>query len=130
MKKKIQYADEIWRWFKEQHYFKQIDGKRLELLNELAKRLGEFYHLNPLPEVTFVKLFEGNSGLSYADIGHNKIGMVNRLSLLTFIHEFGHLLGLNQREAIDFSQEIFKVNFPRSFAKLKKIKGDLLVRQN
>jgi hypothetical protein len=48
----------------------------------------------------------------------NKRGDVGP-SVITFLHEFGHHLGYNEREACRYSLNLFKRYFPKSFAKLQ-----------
>lgn len=60
----------------------------------------------------------------------NKIVLIGRLSVITFLHEWAHAIGMNQKEAVDWSLLHFKEAFPKSFSRLAdgigtmKIKGD------
>ena len=53
---------------------------------------------------------------------------VGRLSVVTFLHEFGHALGYGERGACRWSINLFRRCFPRSFARCRQA-GHTLVRE-
>jgi hypothetical protein len=71
------------------------------------------------PQVIFVRRFV--YGACYFPIG-NLIIMERekdgRYSVVTFLHEFGHALGKNEKETCRWSINLFKHHFPKSFARL------------
>jgi len=69
-----------------------------------------------------------SSGGSYYDGLNNEIVLRGRLSVITFLHEFAHKLGMGQREAKQWSEKLFKLVWPEKYAKLVRV-GGLLVRR-
>lgn len=51
---------------------------------------------------------------SYSPAGKH-ISLYGRLSVITFLHEFGHALGKDERKACQWSVNLFKRIFPKSF---------------
>jgi len=51
-----------------------------------------------------------------------------RLSVITYLHEFGHALGLNQDDANKFAYFLFSKTFPILWSKLK-FKNGLMVKE-
>lgn len=45
------------------------------------------------------------------------IRLVAKLSVVTYLHEFGHARGYDERRACRFSINLFRRTFPRSFAR-------------
>lgn len=69
--------------------------------------------------------FSGDSDCNYST---NTITLRGRLSVVTFLHEWGHALGLHEQErAQAYAVELFRSVFPRQFAKLR-LDGYCLVR--
>lgn len=78
------------------------------------------------PQVIFVKKFD--YGCCYFIKG-NLIIMEEerdgRYSVITYLHEFGHALGKNEKETCRWSINLFRYHFPKSFSKLVPV-GHLL----
>ena len=55
---------------------------------------------------------------SYYDAGVDTIVLMGRLSVITYLHEYGHSLNMRQEEAIMFSQDLFRKVFPEKWEKL------------
>jgi hypothetical protein len=55
------------------------------------------------------------------------IALVGKLSVVTYLHEFGHARGYDERKACRFSVNLFRRVFPRSFARCRPM-GHVLVR--
>lgn len=55
------------------------------------------------------------------------IVMRGRLSVVTYLHEFGHVLGKDERQTVRWSVNLFRQCFPRSFARCRH-DGHMLVR--
>jgi hypothetical protein len=53
------------------------------------------------------------------DPDHHAIHLVGKLSLVTYLHEFGHARGYGERRACRFSINLFRRVFPRSFARCR-----------
>lgn len=69
--------------------------------------------------------FSGDSGYSWR---LNRIVLRGRLSLVTYLHEFGHARGKGERGACVWSINLFRRIFPRSFARLVPV-GHTLQRR-
>ena len=65
----------------------------------------------------------GSSGNSYYNTQTQDICLVGKLSVVTFLHEWAHAIGLDQENAIGWSQGLFKIGFPNSFARAVKRGG-------
>ena len=63
---------------------------------------------------------------SYHPATHT-ITLEGRLSVVTFLHEFGHARGYGERGACRFSINPFRRVFPRLFARCRRV-GHTLVR--
>jgi len=57
----------------------------------------------------------------------DKIVLVGKLSLITFLHEYAHALGKDEYGACKWSINLFKRTFPRLFEKLNQV-GHTLVK--
>ena len=66
---------------------------------------------------------QGNG--SYNSVEH-KITIVNKLSLVTLLHEFAHSLGADEHRACYWSINLYRIYFPRLFAKMER-HGHLLI---
>lgn len=69
----------------------------------------------------------GHSGSSFYDSQHHVIVLLGRLSVVTYLHEFGHLLGKDERQACRWSINLFAKIFPKSFAKAE-FRGHVIVK--
>ncbi|MDB5320336.1 MAG: hypothetical protein JWN40_1967, partial [Phycisphaerales bacterium] len=58
-----------------------------------------------------------DSGSSHYVRSTDTITLCGRLSVLTFLHEFGHALGKDERAACRWSLNLFRAVFPVSFAR-------------
>jgi hypothetical protein len=63
---------------------------------------------------------------SYRPLTHT-ITLVGKLSVVTFLHEFAHARGFDERQACRWSLNLFRKCFPRSFARCRAM-GHTLVR--
>jgi hypothetical protein len=103
----------------------------------LAERKAKFRSLNRdlagacgilCPRLVFVRVDGGMPGNgSYHRLRHT-ITLYGRLSVVTFLHEFGHARGYGERRACRFSINLFRRLFPRSFARCRQV-GHVLVRE-
>ena len=67
--------------------------------------------------LTFGVLDGGCSGLSHYAVLLDEIVLVGKLSVVTYLHEFAHCLGRDERGAVRWSVSLFRRCFPRSFAR-------------
>lgn len=79
------------------------------------------------PTLLFGTLDGGSSGMSYYLPRDHQIVMVGKLSVVTFLHEFAHALGMDERDACRWSINLFRKCFPRQYSRLIHI-GHTLVR--
>jgi hypothetical protein len=131
----ISKEEEVIRLLKE---FKNLNpwegdvGERISKFNWLFKQLKKIYGKKEWKLIcavpTQIKFWE-DSGRSYVDLYNKTIILQGRLSVLTFLHEFAHVLGMSQKEAVEWSQKLFKEVFPEKWVKLKNDRG-LMVRKN
>jgi hypothetical protein len=63
---------------------------------------------------------------SYQPVTHT-ITLLGKLSVVTYLHEFGHARGYGERGACRFSVNLFRRAFPRSYARCRPM-GHVLVR--
>jgi hypothetical protein len=104
----------------------------------LAERKAKFRRLNrqlaaayglPRPRLVFCRVEEnaplGNG--SYRRANHT-IALYGKLSVVTYLHEFGHARGYGERQACRWSINLFRRVFPRSFARCNQV-GYVLIRQ-
>ena len=75
------------------------------------------------PELRFEPL---NRGSSYYQPGTNAIVLCGRLSVVTYLHEFGHARGFDERQTCRWSINLFRRCFPRSYASCRH-DGHMLV---
>lgn len=57
------------------------------------------------------------SGASHFIPALDQIVLVGKLSVVTYMHEFAHALGRDERGAVRWSVSLFRRCFPRSFAR-------------
>ena len=97
--------------------------RKFQRLNcELARACNK-----PEPTLTFRDLDGGSSGASCYMPREHRIVLTGRLSVVTYLHEFAHSLGLDERAACRWSINLFRLIFPRQYSRLIHI-GHTLVR--
>jgi hypothetical protein len=103
----------------------------------LAERKAKFRRLNralaaaygiAVPRLVFRNVGAGmSSGASSYRPGSHAIALAGRLSVVTYLHEFAHARGADERRAVRWSVNLFRRVFPRSFARCRHA-GHTLVR--
>ena len=93
--------------------------RKFQRLNEALARA----HKMPVPELNFERIDGGFSGASSClRRGTGKpavITMRGKLSVVTYLHEFAHALGRNERGACRWSINLFRRVFPEQYARLR-----------
>lgn len=89
--------------------------ERMDKLAILHQALCEAYGI-PRPRLQFVQIAESGRGNGFYDRADHSIGLVNKLSVVTYLHEFAHARGFGERGACRWSINLFRRMFPRSFA--------------
>ena len=97
--------------------------RKLRLLN---RALAAAYDI-PKPELAFESIDGSSSRASHYVPSQHRIVMVGRLSVVTFLHEFAHALGHDERGATRWSANLFRQCFPRQYARLVH-RGHMLLR--
>jgi len=90
---------------------------RKEKFRSLNRALAAAYEL-PEPQLVFGKLNGGDSGRSCYIPPMNVIIISGTLSVVTFLHEWGHVRGMNERKACRWSVNLFRRVFPKSWARV------------
>lgn len=118
-------AVEVLQRFKNKHV--RDNSERFEAMVSLAAELSTIYEIatpSLKAEDCTPSGFSGAS--SYAPETH-EITMRGKLSIITFLHEFGHALGKNEWDATKWSVNLFRKVYPDEFEKLEA-NGHVLVR--
>ncbi len=80
-----------------------------------------------MPTLAFGCLDGSSSGASSYSPRDHRIVMVGKLSVVTFLHEFAHALGHDERKACRWSINLFRRCFPRQYSRLIHV-GHTLIR--
>jgi len=99
-------------------------GAKFETLH---RELCEVYGLNTT--LRFGILNDSSSGGSYFNPADDSITLSGRLSVVTYLHEFGHARGYDERKACIFSVNLFRRIFPRSFERAT-FNGHMVIQNN
>ena len=65
---------------------------------------------------------------SYTPATH-EIRLIGKLSVVTYLHEFAHARGADERQAVAWSVNLFARLFPRSFARLDQHGHTLVIQR-
>ena len=79
------------------------------------------------PTLNFGLLDGSSSGSSFYSPSDHRIVLTGKLSVVTFLHEFAHALGHDERKACRWSINLFRKCFPRQYSRLIHV-GHTLVR--
>jgi hypothetical protein len=99
---------------------KPFQGSELERFRKMAALhlvLCDIYNVNAVL-VRHPLQREGFSGSSFFNSARNVIGLVGKLSVLTYLHEFAHARGLGEQTGGKWAVNLFRRCFPQSFARL------------
>ena len=99
--------------------------ERWRKLLTVNKDLSRAYGIEP-PLLVLGPMSGGNSGTSYYSRALHQITLCGRLSVVTFLHEFAHAIGKDEREACRWSLNLFRACFPRSWSRLQ-FRGHMVV---
>ena len=103
-----------------------VEERRAKFLRAL-RMLCEVYGMDHVPDLRLVMIDAGVSSNGFYSPGAHVIGLIGKMSVLTFLHEFGHALGKDERQACRWSLNLFRRCFPRSFARCRMV-GHTLVQ--
>lgn len=102
--------------------------ERLEKFQHLHAALCAAYGLSTRLRCVDVDRNRCSGSSSYTPIA-DMITLRGRLSVVTYLHEFGHALGYGEQGACRWSINLFRRMFPRSFARLRA-SGHTLTQTN
>ena len=102
------------RCFRRSRPWSGSERERKRKLRRLHRVLCRIYHKRT--RLGFGLLDGGCSGQSGYDGLQDVIILRGRLSVTTYLHEFGHALGKGERGACRWSVNLFRKCFPRQFA--------------
>src|SRR5262249_4050084 len=106
----------------------ELDRKDKFLALHVALCRVYFAHTNLPPVLRFGNFANhGHSGESCYLPLSRVIYLTGRLSVVTYLHEFAHARGYDERQACRWSINLFRRVFPRSFARCQHV-GHTLVR--
>jgi hypothetical protein len=102
-------------------------AQRKEMFRRLNRALAAAYGIAE-PRLVFAGVEAGapSGRSSYRPLFHT-ITLAGRLSVVTYLHEFAHARGADERQACRWSINLFRRCFPRSFARCRAV-GHTLVR--
>jgi len=80
-----------------------------------------------MPALNFKCIDGSSSGSSHYIPTQHRIVLVGKLSVVTYLHEFAHALGMDERGACQWSINLFKRCFPQQYGRLVHV-GHMLIR--
>jgi hypothetical protein len=102
--------------------------ERKDKFRRLNRELAGAYGIAE-PRLAFQGVEAGStSGLSNYRPAVHTITLIGKLSVVTYLHEFAHARGADERQACRWSINLFRRCFPRSFARCRPV-GHTLVRE-
>lgn len=108
--------------FKKKKTHNRTTMDRLAAMRELARDLSMVYGMESHVKVAAVCLIEEDDADSRRSFYHARtktIVMVEKLSIITFLHEFAHALGKDEVGAVRWSLTLFKRVWPQQFERLQ-----------
>ena len=112
--------------FAQAHPWRGTTDERQEKIRALHHDLSTACNLAE-PELVFTCIIGGPSGGSHYEPSRQRIVIVGKLSVVTYLHEFGHAQGMGEKESCRWSINLFKRCFPRQYGRLVHV-GHMLVR--
>ena len=114
--------DLVNHWSGKQVWNGTLDDRKQKFL-WMHERLQQLYNKQEVQLVfgTITKETEkrlGSSGASKTLSSH--IVLQGKLSVVTFLHEWAHVIGMDEYMAREWSQGLFKIGFPSSYRHTKK----------
>lgn len=110
------------RDFRRTRPWRGTTGERIAKLRSLNVALAGAYRL-AVPRLTISRC----TGVDRYIPGRREIVLGSNLSVISYLHEFGHHRGFDERQAVRFSANLFRRAFPRSYARLRHV-AHMLVR--
>lgn len=95
-----------------------LDDQHLKF-RTLHAALCKAYGLDPHPRLIFANDHATCSGSSCFIPSASAIVLRGRLSVVTYLHEFAHARGMNERQACRFSLNLFRRVFPQCWSRVQ-----------
>ena len=92
--------------------------QRKAKFRQLNRDLSRACHPLIEPDLTFGVIDGGPSGSSHYCPSQHQIVLVGRLSVVTYLHEFAHAMGMDERDACRWSINLFRRCFPKEYSRL------------
>jgi hypothetical protein len=115
------------RAFRASHPWQGSDSERFAKLQALHTALAHAYGIEPPALVRGTRAGADSGASHYIPSRHQIVMCGPDLSVITYLHEFGHARGYGERGACRFSLNLFRRVFPRAFARLRPV-GHTLIR--
>jgi hypothetical protein len=93
---------------------------------KLGRALAGAYGI-AVPDLRLVLIDSGVPSNGFYSPSAHCIGLIGRMSMVTYLHEFAHARGADEQQACRWSLNLFRRCFPRSFARCRAV-GHTLVR--
>lgn len=120
---------EAMKKFAQSKPWRGTDCEKMLKLAALNSDLSKIYRIRP-PALCFTPNLTNMNALGVYDRNQNVIFLdENRISVITYLHEFGHALGKNEWDTCKWSINLFKRTFPKTFKNLES-QGHVLSRSN
>lgn len=107
------------RAFRNSHPWRGSIDERHQKIRRLHGDLCAAYGLHPQPRLVFGNDHVSCSGGSCYIPSLNVIVLRGRLSITTYLHEFGHARGMNERQATGWSINLFRRVWPKLFGRCR-----------
>lgn|GEM_PF-1202942 len=91
--------------------------ERQDKFRWLNRKLADIYHI-AVPNLQFGVIDCSFSGDSFYSRQDHLINLSGKLSVVTYLHEFAHARGMDERAACTWSINLFRRCFPMQFSKL------------
>ncbi len=111
--------------FRDSKPYKGTVMERAGKVVALYEELSAFFNI-PVPLLS-ISAKSGDLFCHYQRVTHH-IMLNDKLSIVTALHEYGHALGMNERETCGWSINLFRKFFPEAYAKLEP-RGHQLFRK-
>lgn len=124
---------EILKKFKEMNPWQGDVGERISKFNWCFKQLKKIYNKKEYSLICAVPTqirFWHESGYSHVDKLTKTIVLQGRLSVITFLHEFAHILDMDEEDARQWSINLFKKVWPEKYEKLIELNNMMVKKEN
>lgn len=102
--------------------------ERIVKLQTLHAALCAAYDRQPVLDVGRLTAADASAGAF--DPANDIIYLGGKLSVVTYLHQFGHALGKTTRQACRWSLNLFRRCFPRSFERAQQVGPFLVLRRD